>query len=121
MGRKVRQLARKGTGFFASSRMKSKTNRPRTSRSTIQSPNHPITQSPNLQMLQYPTMRITILGSGTSHGVPMIGCKCAVCLSDDPRNKRFRPSVAVENDGKTILVDTTPELRVQALAVGLEK
>ena len=64
-------------------------------------------------------MRVTILGSGTSHGVPMIGCKCAVCLSDDTRNKRFRPSVVVENDGKTILVDTTPELRVQALAFGL--
>ena len=66
-------------------------------------------------------MRVTILGSGTSHGVPMIGCKCAVCLSDDPRNKRFRPSVAVENNSKTILVDTTPELRVQALAFGLDR
>ena len=62
-----------------------------------------------------------ILGSGTSHGVPMIGCRCPVCLSDDPRNKRFRPSVAVQHAGRTLLVDTTPELRMQALAFGLDR
>jgi phosphoribosyl 1,2-cyclic phosphate phosphodiesterase len=64
-------------------------------------------------------MKVTILGSGTSHGVPMIGCRCEVCTSPDPRNRRFRPSIAVENQGRTILVDTTPELRMQALAFGL--
>src|SRR5438270_12243154 len=66
-------------------------------------------------------MRVTILGSGTSHGVPMIGCECAVCLSEDPKNRRFRPSITVENQGKTILVDTTPELRLQALAFGVRR
>jgi phosphoribosyl 1,2-cyclic phosphate phosphodiesterase len=66
-------------------------------------------------------MRVIVLGSGTSHGVPMIGCECPVCISSDPRNRRFRPSIVVENDGKTILVDTTPELRLQALAFGLKR
>jgi phosphoribosyl 1,2-cyclic phosphate phosphodiesterase len=66
-------------------------------------------------------MKVTILGSGTSHGVPMIGCECAVCKSPNPKNRRFRPSITVENEGRTILVDTTPELRLQALAVGLNR
>ena len=57
-----------------------------------------------------------MLGSGTSHGVPMIGCRCEVCLSDDPHNRRFRPSILVRHGGGAILVDTTPELRMQALA-----
>jgi phosphoribosyl 1,2-cyclic phosphodiesterase len=61
-------------------------------------------------------MEILVLGSGTSHGVPMIGCRCDVCLSDDPRNRRFRPSILVRHAGRAILVDTTPELRMQALA-----
>lgn len=61
-------------------------------------------------------MEIVILGSGTSHGVPMIGCDCAVCRSDNPKNKRMRPSILVRNAGGAILVDTTPELRLQALA-----
>jgi len=59
---------------------------------------------------------VTILGSGTSHGVPMIGCTCAVCRSDDPRDKRWRPSLHVElPDGRQVLVDTAPDLRAQAL------
>src|SRR6266567_7951126 len=66
-------------------------------------------------------MRVTILGSGTSHGVPMIGCKCAVCSSPNPKNRRFRPSIAVHNDGCTILVDTTPELRLQSLAFNIDR
>jgi phosphoribosyl 1,2-cyclic phosphate phosphodiesterase len=61
-------------------------------------------------------MDILVLGSGTSHGVPMIGCDCAVCRSDNPKNHRFRPSILVRNDSHSILVDTTPELRLQALA-----
>jgi phosphoribosyl 1,2-cyclic phosphate phosphodiesterase len=65
------------------------------------------------------TLTITVLGSGTSAGVPMIGCHCAVCQSADPRDKRTRPSVAVSYGGKHILVDTTPELRLQAVANGL--
>jgi phosphoribosyl 1,2-cyclic phosphate phosphodiesterase len=61
-------------------------------------------------------MEILVLGSGTSHGVPMIGCDCDVCLSPNPRNRRFRPSILVRHEGKAILVDTTPELRLQSLA-----
>lgn len=64
-------------------------------------------------------VKVTILGSGTSHGVPMIGCKCDVCTSPDPRNNRTRPSITVEGPGGTILVDAGPELRIQALRSGL--
>lgn len=60
--------------------------------------------------------RLTFLGTGTSHGVPMIGCACAVCRSSDPRDKRLRPSIYLElADGTSTLVDTTPDLRMQAL------
>jgi phosphoribosyl 1,2-cyclic phosphate phosphodiesterase len=61
-------------------------------------------------------MRIRFLGSGTSQGVPMIACDCAVCSSADPRNKRFRPSLLVETDDAHIVVDTTPDFRSQCLA-----
>ncbi|MFI5177068.1 MAG: MBL fold metallo-hydrolase [Vicinamibacterales bacterium] len=61
-------------------------------------------------------MRVVFLGTGTSHGVPMIGCDCDVCRSTDPRDKRTRPSVYLElDDGGRVLVDTTPDLRTQAL------
>jgi phosphoribosyl 1,2-cyclic phosphate phosphodiesterase len=61
--------------------------------------------------------KFTFLGTGTSTGVPMIGCDCAVCRSTDPRDKRLRPSVLVETaDGLTILIDAGPDLRTQALA-----
>ena len=60
-------------------------------------------------------MRITFLGTGTSHGVPMIGCDCATCRSSDPRDARLRPSIFVETDATKILVDTGPDLRAQAL------
>jgi len=59
---------------------------------------------------------VTFLGSGTSHGVPMIGCDCVVCTSSDPRDSRLRPSIYLEvPDRAQILVDTTPDLRQQAL------
>lgn len=74
-------------------------------------------------------LTITVLGSGTSHGIPMIACDCAVCTSSDPHDKRSRPSVAVsypaqglrDRDGAsrdrvTVLIDTSPELRLQCLA-----
>ena len=61
-------------------------------------------------------MEIIVIGSGTSHGVPMIGCDCEVCRSSNPRNHRFRPSILVRHEGRVILVDTTPELRLQSLA-----
>jgi len=60
---------------------------------------------------------VTFLGSGTSHGVPMIGCTCAVCQSTDPRDRRSRPSVHITvEDGPAILIDTSTDLRHQALA-----
>ena len=61
-------------------------------------------------------LSVLFLGTGTSHGVPMIGCDCAVCRSSDPRDNRLRPSIYVEcEDGTRILVDTTPDFRQQAL------
>ncbi|MFP5386337.1 MAG: MBL fold metallo-hydrolase [Bacteriovoracia bacterium] len=60
--------------------------------------------------------KITILGSGTSTGVPILGCNCKVCQSTEPRNKRFRSSAILElKDQKRILIDTTPDLRTQLL------
>jgi phosphoribosyl 1,2-cyclic phosphate phosphodiesterase len=64
-------------------------------------------------------MRLTFLGTGTSFGVPQIGCECAVCRSTDPRDKRTRAGAIVESDGATILIDTPPELRLQLIAAGL--
>lgn len=59
-------------------------------------------------------MRVTVLGSGTSFGVPVVGCDCAVCNSSDSRDRRMRVSAVVEYDsGKRILIDTPPELRLQ--------
>ena len=67
-------------------------------------------------------MQVTFLGSGTSHGVPMIGCDCAVCRSDDPRDSRFRPSVLLSfAGGAQVLVDTPPDLRSQALRFGVRR
>jgi phosphoribosyl 1,2-cyclic phosphate phosphodiesterase len=60
-------------------------------------------------------VRITFLGTGTSHGVPMIGCDCATCVSADPRDTRLRPSIFVETPGAGVLVDAGPDLRAQAL------
>ncbi len=58
---------------------------------------------------------LTVLGSGTSMGVPTIGCSCAVCHSSDPRDRRTRPSIMVEYGGRCILIDTTPDFREQAI------
>jgi phosphoribosyl 1,2-cyclic phosphate phosphodiesterase len=60
-------------------------------------------------------MKITILGSGTSTGVPMVGCACPVCTSRDPRDKRTRCSILIETDGRYILIDTSTDLRKQAI------
>jgi phosphoribosyl 1,2-cyclic phosphate phosphodiesterase len=65
-------------------------------------------------------LRITFLGTGTSHGVPMIGCECSTCRSDDPRDTRWRPSIYIEtDDGQALLVDAGPDLRAQALRFGV--
>jgi phosphoribosyl 1,2-cyclic phosphate phosphodiesterase len=61
---------------------------------------------------------VTFLGTGTSHGVPMIGCRCAVCTSDDPRDQRWRPSLYLELPDVAVLVDTSTDLRAQALRFG---
>ncbi len=66
-------------------------------------------------------IHITVLGSGTSSGVPTIGCRCEVCLSTDPRDKRLRPSILVQYEGRNILIDTTPDFRQQVLRTGIER
>lgn len=60
-------------------------------------------------------MRLTLLGTGTSTGIPQIGCDCAVCLSDDPRDHRTRCAALIESEGMTLLIDTPPELRLQLI------
>ena len=65
-------------------------------------------------------LSLLFLGTGTSAGVPMIGCDCEVCTSEDLRDKRTRCSVVVSHGGVDVLVDTTPELRVQAVANGVK-
>jgi len=60
-------------------------------------------------------MRVTFLGTGTSTGVPVVSCRCRICTSDDPRNKRLRQSVLIESKGLYGLIDTTPDLRLQLL------
>ncbi len=64
---------------------------------------------------------LTVLGSGTSMGVPTIGCTCAVCHSTDPHDRRTRPSVLIEYAGKVVLIDTTPDFREQAIREGITK
>jgi phosphoribosyl 1,2-cyclic phosphate phosphodiesterase len=67
-------------------------------------------------------LRITFLGTGTSQGVPMIGCDCETCRSTDPRDKRRRPSVYLETDDRqAILVDAGPDLRAQALTYNVRR
>lgn len=60
-------------------------------------------------------MKVTLLGTGTSQGVPVVGCQCAVCQSADPRDTRLRTAAYVEVDGTHILIDTGPDLRQQML------
>jgi len=64
---------------------------------------------------------ITVLGSGTSVGVPSIGCHCAVCQSTDSRDQRLRPSIVVGYGGHNVLIDTTPDFRQQALRAHIDR
>lgn len=66
-------------------------------------------------------MKVTILGCGASTGVPVVGCDCDVCCSDDPKNKRTRCSIYVEDKGVSLLVDTSPDFRFQALQHSIKK
>lgn len=65
-------------------------------------------------------MKLLFLGTGASAGIPMIGCKCSVCLSSDPHNKRMRPSALLEIEGKKLLIDVGPDFRTQALRFGID-
>lgn len=67
-------------------------------------------------------MKLTFLGTGTSFGVPQVGCGCAVCHSPDPRDKRTRVGALIETDeGARLLIDTPPELRLQLVAAGVDR
>ena len=89
----------------------SSTNRPQ---SVPEKDAHEVEQPPD-------TLRLTVLGSGTSMGVPSLGCRCRVCKSTDPHDNRTRPSVLLTRDGRHAVIDTTPDFRQQALRVGLER
>lgn len=65
-------------------------------------------------------MKLTIMGSGTSHGVPVISCDCPVCTSKDPHNQRYRASAFVTDGDKNIVIDTGPEFRLQAIRQGIK-
>jgi phosphoribosyl 1,2-cyclic phosphate phosphodiesterase len=67
------------------------------------------------------TIRVRVLGSGTSMGVPTLGCHCVVCESNDPHDKRLRPSLLLSRGGQNVVIDTTPDFRTQGLRVGLER
>jgi phosphoribosyl 1,2-cyclic phosphate phosphodiesterase len=66
-------------------------------------------------------MRLTFLGTGTSTGVPALGCRCQVCTSTDPLDKRTRPSLLLEFDSRAVVIDTTPDFRAQALRETMER
>jgi riboflavin kinase/FMN adenylyltransferase len=66
-------------------------------------------------------LKITVLGSGTSMGVPTLGCHCRVCSSPDPHDNRLRPSLLLSRNGQNVVIDTTPDFRQQALRASIER
>ncbi|HEV2616180.1 MAG TPA: MBL fold metallo-hydrolase [Candidatus Acidoferrales bacterium] len=73
-----------------------------------------------LEPLSPQRLRLTVLGSGTSMGVPTLACPCEVCHSKDPHDRRTRPSVLLSYHGRNVVIDTTPDFRSQALRAGLD-
>jgi len=71
--------------------------------------------------VSYPDIKITFLGTGTSSGVPMIGCSCAVCTSTDKKDKRLRSSILVQTKETTLVVDSGPDFRYQMLREGIKQ
>ena len=71
--------------------------------------------------MRSPDLKITFLGTGTSTGIPMIACKCAVCTSTDKKNKRLRTSILVQSPSTTLVIDTTPDFRYQMLRINNTK
>ena len=71
--------------------------------------------------MQIPSLKITFLGTGTSSGVPMIGCHCEVCTSTDKKDNRLRSSILIESETTSIVIDTTPDFRYQMLRAGVKK
>ena len=71
--------------------------------------------------MSYPDLRITFLGTGTSGGVPMIACDCAICTSKNEKDKRLRSSILVQSETTTLIVDTTPDFRLQMLRENVKK
>jgi phosphoribosyl 1,2-cyclic phosphate phosphodiesterase len=67
------------------------------------------------------SLRLTVLGSGTSMGVPTLGCHCAVCKSADPHDQRTRPSILLAGGGHNVVIDTTPDFRFQAMRAGIDR
>jgi phosphoribosyl 1,2-cyclic phosphate phosphodiesterase len=65
-------------------------------------------------------VRLVFLGTGTSYGVPQLGCRCRTCTSSDPRDKRTRTAALIESGGRRLLIDTPPELRLQLVAAGVD-
>ena len=70
--------------------------------------------------MPFAPLKITVLGSGTSMGVPTLGCHCRVCSSKDPHDARLRPSLLLSRNGQNVVIDTSPDFRQQALRAGLD-